>query len=214
MAETSGVAKIKVIGDESGYATGGSQTTLVDSGKGWAVNVWQSSLIQITVGGVLYSRIVASNTSDTITLAALPVGVSVISGSQYTIKLTSNTTELNIIRWGRDITVAWEHAAEQVAPGAGAVLITRAVTAGMTGYVYGFFISTQEGNNFLLNWTSGGVAYSKRIVFGAAGSLEAVDSVALNEGLPADAGTNVTITNVTAAGGGMIYQANLLYGEV
>ncbi|HLE80328.1 MAG TPA: hypothetical protein VJA25_03455, partial [Dehalococcoidia bacterium] len=57
-------------------------------------------------------------------------------------------------RWGRAISVAWVHAAEQVAPGAGAVLVTRAVSAGVSGYIYGFLISAQEANNFLLNWTS------------------------------------------------------------
>lgn len=117
-------------------------------------------------------------------------------------------------RWGRDIDVAWVHAAEQVAPGAGAVLVTRAVSAGVSGYIYGFFISAQEANNFLLNWTSGGIARSMRIVFGGLGTSEAVDPVALNEGLPADAGTNVTITNVNAAAALMVYQARLLYGEV
>ena len=117
-------------------------------------------------------------------------------------------------RWGRDIDVAWVHAAEQVAPGAGTALVTRAVSVGKAGYIYGFFISAQEANNFLLNWTSGGIARSQRIIFGGAGSTEGVDPVALNEGLPADAGTDVTITNVNAAAPLMIYQARLLYGEV
>ncbi|GAJ08214.1 unnamed protein product, partial [marine sediment metagenome] len=111
-------------------------------------------------------------------------------------------------RWGRDVSPVWVHAAEQTAPGAGTVLVTKAVTAGKTGYVYGFFISAQEANDFLLNWTSGGAAKSKRIVFGGGGSTECVDTVALNEGLGADAGTNITITNVTAATAGNIYQAN------
>ena len=117
-------------------------------------------------------------------------------------------------RWGRAVSVAWVHAAEQVAPGAGAVLVTRAVSADVSGYIYGFLISAQEANNFLLNWTSGGVARSIRIPFAGAGASEAVDPVALNEGLPADAGTDVTITNVNAAAPLMIYQARLLYGEV
>ncbi len=117
-------------------------------------------------------------------------------------------------RWGREVSPEWVHADEQTAPGAGTVLVTKTVTTGKTGYIYGFFISAQEANNFLLNWTSGGVAKSKRIVFGGAGSTECVDPVALNEGSGADAGTSITITNVTAAAGGMIYQANLLYGEV
>lgn len=121
---------------------------------------------------------------------------------------------LTSLRWGRDVSPEWVHAAEQTAPGAGTALITKAVTAGKTGYIYGFFISTQESNDFLLNWTSGGVARSKRIIFGGAGSTECVDTVALNEGLGADAETNITITNVNAAAGGKIYQADLLYGEV
>jgi hypothetical protein len=117
-------------------------------------------------------------------------------------------------RWGRVITVSWVHAVEVVAPLIGATLVTKAVGAGKSGYIYGFFISAGEANNFLINWTSGGVAKSKRIVFSALGSVEAIDTVPLNEGLPADPATNVTITNVTAAGAGIVYQANLLYGEL
>ncbi|GAJ01392.1 unnamed protein product, partial [marine sediment metagenome] len=113
-------------------------------------------------------------------------------------------------RWGREVSPEWVHADEQTAPGAGAALVTKAVTAGKTGYIYGFLISAQEANDFLLNWTSGGAARSKRIVFGGGGSTECVDPIALNEGLGADAGTNVTITNVTAATAGKIYQVNLL----
>ena len=124
------------------------------------------------------------------------------------------TTASQYTRWGRAITPAWIHAVESVAPGAGTALVTKAVTAGKSGYIYGFFISAGEANNFLLNWTSGGVAKSKRIVFSGLGSIEAIDQVPLNEGLPADAGTNITITNVTAGGAGVVYQANLLYGEV
>jgi hypothetical protein len=117
-------------------------------------------------------------------------------------------------RWGRVITPYWIYAAEQTAPGAGATLVTQAVTAGKSGYIYGGFISAEEGNEFLINWTSGGVAKSKRVVFSSPGSFEFIDPVPINEGLPADAATNVTVTAVTAAGAGKIYQANLLYGEV
>ena len=118
------------------------------------------------------------------------------------------------IRWGRNLEPSWSHAAAQVAPGAGTALVTQAVGAGRHGYIYGFFISVGEANDFLLNWTSGGVARSKRIIFGSMGTTECVDAAALNEGLPADPGTNVTITNVNAAGVGIVYQANLLYGEI
>lgn len=118
------------------------------------------------------------------------------------------------IRWGRNLEPSWTHAAEQTAPAAGTALVTRAVTAGRLGYIHGFFISTQEANDFLLNWISGGVARSKRIIFGSMGTTECVDPAALNEMLPADGGTNITITNVNVAGGGMVYQANLLCGDL
>jgi len=124
------------------------------------------------------------------------------------------STASQYTRWGRLITPSWVHAAEVVAPLIGATLITKAVGVGKSGYIYGFFISAGEANNFLVNWTSGGVAKSKRIVFSGLGSIEAVDQVPLNEGLPADATTNVTITNVSAGGVGIVYQANLLYGEL
>ena len=124
------------------------------------------------------------------------------------------STASQYTRWGRVITPTWVHAAEVVAPLIGSTLVTKAVGVGKSGYIYGFFISSGEANNFLINWTSGGVAKSKRIVFSALGSVEAIDTVPLNEGLPADAGTNITITNVTAGGAGVIYQATLLYGEV
>jgi hypothetical protein len=118
-----------------------------------------------------------------------------------------------IADWGHDISPAWVHAAEVAAPVAGTLLVTQTVGAGVSGYIYGFFISCSEANHFLLNWVSGGVAYSKRIIFGGAGTTEVVDLIPINEGLPADTGTDITITNVNVAGVGTVYQANLLYGE-
>lgn len=117
-------------------------------------------------------------------------------------------------RWGRDLEPSWIHAAEQTAPGAGTALVTKTVTAGLNGYIYGFFISAQEANDFLLNWTSEGVAKSKRIIFGSMGTTECVDPIPLNEALPADELTSITITNVNAGGAGKIYQCNLLVGEI
>jgi hypothetical protein len=199
---------------DGGLATGGGNTTLDDATKSWTVNSWAGGVIQIIKSdGKECFRNISANTDTQITFAALPVGVVVAAGDLYAIRSMPSTLGQEL-RWGRSVNPAWTYAAEQVAPGAGTALVTQAVSAAKSGYIYGFFISCQEANNFLLNWTSGGVARSKRIIFGGAGSSEAVDPVALNEGLPADAGTNVTITNVTAAVAGMIYQANLLYGEV
>jgi hypothetical protein len=120
------------------------------------------------------------------------------------------TTLSKLIKWGRDVTPAWVHGGEVTAPAANTALVTWTVPADKTGYIYGFFISAGEGNDFKINWTSGGVAYSRRIVFPGKGTLHFVDMIALNEGLPADGGTSVTITNVNAGSAGIVYQATLL----
>lgn len=56
----------------SGYATGGSTTTLVDSSKNWVVNQWAGYLFRIEAGtGFASGRIsIISNTATTLTFAA------------------------------------------------------------------------------------------------------------------------------------------------
>jgi hypothetical protein len=115
-----------------------------------------------------------------------------------------------LTRWGRDVSPAWVHGDEVTAPAAGTALVSWTVPAGRVGYIYGFFISAGEGNDFMVNWTSGGVACSRRIVFPGKGTLQYVDVIAFNEGLPADGGTSVTITNINAGSAGIVYQAALL----
>ena len=117
-------------------------------------------------------------------------------------------------RWGRNVSPVWVDGAEVTAPGAETALVTKTVGTGRSGYIYGFFISAGEGNHFKINWTSRGSAKSRRIVLSGAGSVQYVDFIALNEGFPADAGTDITITNVSAGGTGVIYQASILYAEV
>lgn len=199
----------------SGMATAGTNTTLTDTYKSWTAKMWEGGVIQIIKrDGTEYFRDISANTDTQITFAALPAGVTVEAGDLYSIRNVDLATLGKLQRWGRNVDPIWTHAAEQTAPGAGTALVSQAVTAAKSGYIYGFFTSCQESNDFLLNWTSGGAAYSKRLVFGGSGVIQDVEVVALNEGLPADGGTNVTITNVNAAGAGKVYQANLLYAEV
>ena len=198
-----------------GSATSGSNTSIIDSRKNWVANKWVGSQVQILkLNGNEYFCNILSNTVNQINFAALPGGIVVNAGDLYSILATNDPSGAKLIRWGRDVTPAWVHAVEVVAPLVGAVLVTQAVGAGVSGYIYGFFISVGEGNDFLLNWVSATVAYSKRLVFGAGGTVETIDQVPLNEGYPADAGSAVTIINVNAGAGGIIYQACLLYAEV
>ena len=129
-------------------------------------------------------------------------------------RLSDAVTEAKLKRWGRAVEPEWVHAAEVTAPSAGTALVTKSVGTGKTGYIYGFFISTGEANDFKINWTTGGNAKSIRIPFANKGSLQYVDFAALNEGMGADAGTDITITNVNAGGSGVVYQARILYAEV
>lgn len=117
-------------------------------------------------------------------------------------------------RWGRNVDPAWIDGAEVTAPAAGTALVSKTVSTGKVGYIYGFFISAGEANDFKVNWTSGGAAKSKRIVFSGKGSLQYADFIAFNEGLPADGNTSITITNVSAGSTGVVYAASLLIGEV
>jgi hypothetical protein len=119
-----------------------------------------------------------------------------------------------LTRWGRNVEPTWIHGTAQTAPGIGTVLVTQTVTAAMQGFFWGFLITAGEANEFLINWTSGAVARSIRINFGGRGTTEAEDQTAMNEGLPADAGTVITITNVSAGGVGIVYQARLLFAEL
>ncbi|MEM4484169.1 MAG: hypothetical protein QXS19_09645 [Candidatus Methanomethylicia archaeon] len=119
-----------------------------------------------------------------------------------------------LIRFGKNIEPTWIHGGEITAPAANTNLVSRIVSSGKQGYIYGFFISAGEANDFKINWTSGGTARSIRIMFTGKGSLQYVDFVPLNEGFPADAGSTITITNVNAGSSGVIYQARLLYAEV
>jgi hypothetical protein len=119
-----------------------------------------------------------------------------------------------LVRWGRNVSPTWVHAVEVTAPLAGATLVSQTVSPLKLGYFYGFYIEAQEANDFLINWTSGGVAKSIRISFSSKGAIQDVDQIAINESLPADATTAITITNVTVGSVGAIYQARLLYTEV
>lgn len=117
-------------------------------------------------------------------------------------------------RWGREALPVWIDGEEITAPAANTTLVSKTVSAGKVGYIYGFMITAGEKNDFIISWISGGATKSRRIVFGAAGSLQYTDFIAFNEGAPADAETEIRITNVNAGGDSVVYQVALLYGEV
>ncbi len=72
---------------ESGIATGGSNTTLVDTTRDWETNILENDYLEITISSVIYTRRILSNTATTLTFSALPVGVVVAADDTYEIKL-------------------------------------------------------------------------------------------------------------------------------
>ena len=124
------------------------------------------------------------------------------------------STLAKLQRWGRNVEPSWVHGDEVTAPAADTKLVNTTISTGKSGYIYGFFISAGEANDFKINWTSAGAAKSIRIPFSGKGALQYVDITPLNEGLPADEGTEISITNVNAGGTGVVYQARLFIVEV
>ena len=118
-----------------------------------------------------------------------------------------------LTRFGRHISPAWVIGSEVTAPAAGTNLVSRSVSSGKAGYIYGLLITAGESNEFKLIWTSGGAGRSLRVTTASRGSILIVSPVPLNEGLPADGGTSISIQNVNAGSSGVVYQAALLYGE-
>ena len=81
---------------DQGVATAGTNTTLEDNTKGWAVNMWEDAVIAVEIGGIEYHRHIASNTADTLTIDALPALVVVAAGDPYTIRRVVSPGEVNI----------------------------------------------------------------------------------------------------------------------
>jgi len=71
---------------DAGTATGGSNTTIVDTDKSWAVNMWADATFEVVIAGVHYLGITTSNTANTITFPALAGGAIVVAGSEYSLK--------------------------------------------------------------------------------------------------------------------------------
>lgn len=68
--------------DNSGTATGGSTTTLVDSNKTWATNVKRGALLVVDVSGTEHTAFVTSHTANTLTFT--PAAQSTVpAGARY-----------------------------------------------------------------------------------------------------------------------------------
>jgi hypothetical protein len=126
----------------------------------------------------------------------------------------SLTTLSKLIKFNRNVSPAWVYGSEVSAPAAGTALVSKTVSSGKSGYIYGVFISAGEPNDFRLTWVSATITYSIRIPFSGKGAMMVVFDVPINEGLPANAGSSVSVVIINAGSSGVVYQAGILYAEV
>ncbi len=105
------LSRVTEFSSDSGTATGGAQTTLIDTLKNWEVNLWQGAVLEVysVADNIYYLRTIASNTATTITMAALPAGKAPAAGDPYAMRLTIGLVDID--KWGqtaltgRDITL-------------------------------------------------------------------------------------------------------------
>ena len=128
-----------------------------------------------------------------------------------------------LLRWGRDVEPVWEYGGLWYSLPPGGDLLTYEIPTGKDVYIYGYFISAEEENEFVVGWLNNGTFYTKRIQFPSKGTLYFVDNVAINEGYPAnyrqgDPYDGIAIYNVNAGTGnptgGAVYQAGLLHADI
>jgi hypothetical protein len=172
---------------------------------------------ELTSGDVMLSVILKDSNSDELSANIRNLDVLLSSRASEATLSALNTEVVNNtwqkMRYGRVLSsLAWVYSSVVTAPAAVTTLASYTVPAGKTGFIYGYFISASEANQFEIRWASGGVTRAIRVVFGGGGSVHAASLIALNEGLPADPGTTISIVNINAGGAGDVYQAGLLIG--
>lgn len=106
----------------------------------------------------------------------------------------------------------WTLGDVSTAPGADATILTHKVGPGVEGHIFGYLITCQEANNVDIHWKSGGDAKILQSVFPVGGGslIVITDHSPINQGLPADAESDITVKVGSAAAAGKKYQASLL----
>ncbi|MFP3256607.1 MAG: hypothetical protein RXO36_02215 [Candidatus Nanopusillus acidilobi] len=97
----------------------------------------------------------------------------------------------------------WHYGNIVSSPASGSVLASFTVPNGYIGYIFGFSISLSDtsGNQFYINWVSNGINKTLYLVASGPGTIFYESDSPLNEGLPADPNTIISITNINAGSG-------------
>jgi len=73
---------------DNGVATGGTVNTLIDTTRGWQVNIWEDAIVEIVdiSTGISYTREIDGNTADTLDFTTNPLPAAVVAGDTYSIR--------------------------------------------------------------------------------------------------------------------------------
>lgn len=117
-----------------------------------------------------------------------------------------------VMRWGHLTTPVWVIGNVVNNPSANTSLVTYTIPSNKVGYIYGLYISTPEANDFVLEWRNNNTTQTYYIYFNSKGTLYFADLIPLNEGLPADPNSVISIKNINSGNGN--YHSGLLIGVV
>jgi len=185
--------------------TSGSETKIIDRTQNWETNMWKGYMLSIIEGtGIGQIRIVKSNDIDSL----VPKTNFSIKPDNTSIYVIWQIITPSMIRWGTPREPTWTYGSETTAPGAEATLVSKTVSSGKTGKVFGISISSPEANDFRLY---SGTTVKKRYSISAAGAIEVILANPIIDDV--GTGTAITIKNVNAGAAGLIYKADLLYDE-
>jgi len=132
--------------------------------------------------------------------------------------LSSNVNyPMNQLRWGYPVEPIWTYSAVSTGPlAAGTVLLSRPVSSGYNGYIWGYFLSENDpsGNVFLIQWVNGTTVYQQMVVMNGPGTINFISVKAVNDGIPASPNTTMVVKILNAASTNALYMAGILYGQV
>ncbi len=77
---------------DNGVATGGTVNTLIDTTRGWQVNIWEDAIVEIVdiSSGISYTREIDGNTANTLDFTTNPLPAAVVAGDTYSIRRVVN----------------------------------------------------------------------------------------------------------------------------
>ena len=86
------ISRLTEFNNDTGTATGGTDTTCVDTTRAWAADIWKGGKVEIIKAGTHYFAEITTNDATTLTFAS--IGTPVVVGNTYQIKAAIDRIDL------------------------------------------------------------------------------------------------------------------------